>query len=54
MKGAFLQGYKAFVNGGRRKRLTSKTDRHKIEYYDGYEPFDHLTDEQKADWLAGI
>lgn len=54
MTGMFKAGYKAYVNGGRRKRLISKTDRHKKEYYDGYEPFDYLTDEQKADWLAGV
>ena len=54
MIGMFKAGYKAYVNGGRRKRLISKTDRHKKEYYDGYEPFDYLTDEQKSDWMAGV
>ena len=51
MKGAFLQGYKAYVNGGRRRKFISSGNYH---YYDGHEPFDHLTDEQKSDWLAGV
>lgn len=51
MKGAFLKGYKAFVNGGRRRIHIKGPD---YKYYDGYEPFDHMTDEQKAEWLAGV
>ena len=54
MTGMFKAGYKAYVNGGRRKRLLTHIGRYTWEYYDGYEPFDYLTDEQKADWLTGV
>lgn len=50
MTKSFLNGYRAFVMGGRRSRVVGR----KTEHFDGVEPFDDLTDKQKAEWQAGV
>lgn len=49
---SFLQGYRAFVYGGR-KRETNINGNIK-RAYDGIEPFDYLTDQQKKEWKQGV
>lgn len=51
MTASFINGYRAFVLGGRRSRVIG---RYRVEYFDGVEPFDDLTEKQKAEWRAGM
>lgn len=49
---SFIAGYRAYVFGGR-EIVYSKNSRF-LKATGGIEPFDHLTNEQKAEWYAGI
>ena len=49
---SFLAGYRAFVLGGRDRTYDNSGKVKKAT--GGFEPYDHLTDQQKKEWNDGV